>query len=106
LPALCCNRRTAAGDKSPASAARDYLEAMEVAFATNPAGDITGAVVHCTSDLTDADVALFRHFPKLERLNVVGDEVTDAGLVHLKELPELKDLSLYRDHFTGPGSPT
>jgi hypothetical protein len=88
---------------SPPSAARIYLEAMEVSFTTNSAGEVVEAIVHCTSDLTDADVALFRHFPKLEKLNIVGTEVTDAGLAHLKDLPELKDLSLYRDHFTEVG---
>jgi hypothetical protein len=88
---------------SPPSAARVYLEAMEVSFTTNSDGEVIGAVVHCTSDITDADVSLFRHFPKLEKLNIVGPEVTDAGLAHLKDLPELKDLSLYRGHFTEVG---
>jgi hypothetical protein len=88
---------------SSPSAARIYLEAMDVTFTTDPAGEVVAALVRCTSDLTDADVSLFRHFPKLEKLNIVGDSATDAGLAHLKELPELKELSLYRDHFTGAG---
>lgn len=88
---------------SPPRAARIYLEAMDVTFTTDPAGEVVAALVHCTSDLTDADVSLFRHFSKLEKLNIVGPEVTDAGLAHLKELPELKELNLYRDHFTGAG---
>jgi hypothetical protein len=86
---------------SPPSAARIYLEAVDVTFTTNSDGEVVEAVVRCISDLTD--VALFRHFPKLEKLNIVGDSVTNAGLAHLKELPELKELSLCRDHFTGVG---
>lgn len=88
---------------SPAKAARDYLAALEVKFTADGAGEVTGAMIHCTSDLTDADLALFHLFPELERLTVVGTRVTDDGLAHLKHLPELQDLTLYREHFTAAG---
>jgi hypothetical protein len=87
----------------PAVPARAYLESLEVEFTFNKAGDVVAALVHCTSDANDDDMALLRHFPKLEKVRVVGTEVTDAGLVHMKNIPELKELILYREHFTDAG---
>src|SRR5262249_16409908 len=91
------------GPVKTAVAARGYLEAMDVQFTTNRGGEVIAALVHCTSDLTDADMALFPHFPRLEKLNAVGPQVSDDGLDHLKDRGELAELILYRGHFTEVG---
>lgn len=88
---------------APDVTARAYLQSMEMDFTLTPAGEVIGVLVHCTSDATDDDMALLRHFPKLEKVRVIGTEVHDAGLKHLKDVPELKELYLYREQFTDAG---
>jgi hypothetical protein len=77
--------------------------------------------------VTDADLAVLRQFPQLQKLNLYntpitdaglaaleglnhlhtlylnGTSITDAGIIHLVKLPELRDLGLHGTRVTDAG---
>ena len=56
-----------------------------------------------TSEVTDADLALLREFPTVERLALCRSRVTDAGLLQLSGLDQLDTLMLDRTDVTVAG---
>jgi serine/threonine protein kinase len=51
----------------------------------------------------DADLAHVRDFPNLERLDLIGGEITEVGMAYLAEVPTLKDLTISQHRVTGLG---
>ncbi|APZ91526.1 leucine-rich repeat domain-containing protein [Fuerstiella marisgermanici] len=49
---------------------------------------------NASTAIHDKHLALLRHLPKLELLDLHGTRITDAGLKHLKTMPSLETLNL------------
>ncbi|MFL5330140.1 MAG: hypothetical protein ACJ8C4_14660 [Gemmataceae bacterium] len=53
--------------------------------------DMVVVVLEGTS-ITDADLALFHDFPRVQSLDLSNTEITDGGLTYLSNLPSLETL--------------
>lgn len=53
--------------------------------------------------LTDADMPLFRRFPRLQRVELRGSSITDAGLRQLRGLRQLSDVDVRQTGVTESG---
>src|SRR5262249_43167739 len=56
-----------------------------------------------STDLTDADLALLKDMPDLNRLSIEAKGMGDDGVAHLKDLPRLRHLSLFCPKVTDKG---